>query len=315
MGWFDLGLLSWIVRTLTLPRKRFKIHQPTERSFSDRPQQKTPSHFRTNSGYQVHIFIPNFHPIKVKVGTSQTPHYYNIFSQPDLGFPSREECCLFGFTKSELFVSSPTNTSLWCTEASSHLITWADDSSHFLNFPPEGRVAQARADQTQRRQETVSQGEKSSGQGCQTDRSVKGSKCRQSRKMSSSQSRVSHRSSSTLKSSSLPSVKLHYWQHAVGQGLKVPSPGIIGQTGSADTIARDSHSGQITDPHLTIEIFQGRSARSSSCHRVGQVRSARSSKCPQGWICLYRDPAQYITSADTGTTVHDLSDQCSRWSI
>ena len=46
-------------------------------------------------------------------------------------------------------------------------------------------------------QETVSQGEKSSGQGYQTDRP-------------------------TLKPSSLASVKDFFWKIAVGQGVKVP---------------------------------------------------------------------------------------------
>ena len=48
-------------------------------------------------------------------------------------------------------------------------------------------------------QETVSQGKMSSGLGCKTDR------CR-------------------LKSSILASVEVNYWEIAVGQGLKVPSP-------------------------------------------------------------------------------------------
>ena len=57
----------------------------------------------------------------------------------------------------------------------------------------------------QRCQETVSQGKTSSGRGCQTDRS-------------------------TLKPSSLTSVKVNDWKIAVGQGVKVPSPDIFGCT-------------------------------------------------------------------------------------
>ena len=80
---------------------------------------------------------------------------------------------------------------------SSYLGFWGYRSSSAFRLPTAGCA--------QICQETISQRKTSNGQGCQTE-------------------------PYRLKPSSLVSVKVNYWKIAIGQGVKVPSPGIFNRT-------------------------------------------------------------------------------------
>lgn len=59
--------------------------------------------------------------------------HYSTNSQEGLGVLSIPE---LGLTNSEVTVECPMNSSFWCTDGAVHVSTLAEESSHFLNFPP-----------------------------------------------------------------------------------------------------------------------------------------------------------------------------------